>query len=112
MIIELSLTAWLLLGSGIQSTRYLAEHRPVEGGPTVLERWALANASSPGLEDLRAGTPDQAGASVSADERAALATAQRAAGDLERQRAGDLSDREIAIIAITAAVVLLLVILF
>jgi hypothetical protein len=112
MIAELSLTAALLFGAGIEHARHVAEHRPVPGGPTVLERCALEQASARALEGLRAGAPAQAGAGVAADERAALAAAQKAAPDLERQRAGDLTDREVAIIAITAAVILLLIIIF
>jgi hypothetical protein len=112
MILELSLATAIVLGSGVDCIRGLAAQRPVPGGPSTLERWALSAAATPGLEDLRAGAGLQEGALAAKDERAALDAAQQRAGDLDQQRAGDLSDREIAIIAITAAVVLLLVIIF
>jgi hypothetical protein len=112
MITEFSLAAALVLGGGVDSVRAMARHRPTPDGPTVLERWALSAAAANELEALRAGAPAQEGASVAEEERAALEAARKAAGDLEQQSAGDLTDREIAIIAITAAVILLLIIIF
>jgi hypothetical protein len=112
MIRELSLAAAIALGSGVDCILGLAAERPVPGGPSTLERWALSAAATPGLEDLRAGAGTREGALAEVDERVALDAAQQRAVGLDQQRAGDLSDREIAIIAITAAVVLLLVIIF
>jgi hypothetical protein len=113
MIAELTLAASLVLGGGLDAVRSLAEHRPVPHGPTVLERAALECRARTGLEELRAGDPALPGAGADTDERAALDQAQQDAGDLEQQRGGeiDLTEREITIIAITAAAILLLVLI-
>jgi len=114
MINELALAAGLACGGGVDAVRALASHRPAPDGPTVLERMILEARADPALEGLRAGAPVAPANAPAADERAALDRAQRSTQDLERQRAGDLelSDRELTIIAITAAAVLLLVLLF
>ena len=113
MFAELALAAALTLGSGTEVVRALSIWRPTPAGPTALERLVMEARPQVALEELRAGAPAMPASAPTQDERAALDAAQRVAGDLERQRAGDLelSDREIAIVAVTAAAVLLLVIL-
>jgi hypothetical protein len=113
MIAELALAASLAFGGSLQTVHALAEHRPIPGGPTALERAALAARADAGLEALRAGDPALPGTDADADERATLDQAAQDAQDLEQQRAGDLdlSEREITIIVATAAAVLLLVLL-
>lgn len=113
MIAELALAASLAFGSGLDTVRALAEHRPAPHGPTALERAALACRAPSGLEQLRAGDPALPGAGADTDERAALDQARQGAGDLEQLRGGeiDLTEREVTIIAVTAAAVLLLVLI-
>jgi hypothetical protein len=113
MIAELALAASLAFGGGLDAVRTLAVHRGVPHGPTALERAALACRADVGLERLRAGDPALPGTGADADERAALEQAQHDARDLEQLRGGeiDLTQREITIIAVTAAAVLLLVLL-
>jgi hypothetical protein len=113
MIPDLALAAAIAFTGGVDAVRALATDRPEPEGPTTLERIALESRADPLLEQLRAGAPLLAPAAPAADERAALDQAQQDAQDLESQRAGDLdlSDRELAIIAITAGAVLLLVLL-
>ena len=110
MITDLALAAAIAFGGGIDAVRALASDRPEPQGPTTLERLALESRTDPLLEQMRAGAPIAPAAAPGVDERAALDEAQSRAKDLEDQRGGelDLSDRELAIIAITAGALLLL----
>lgn len=91
--------------------------QPVNGaqgrGLEPLERAALATAADPGLPGLRAGgTSERIGFDPS--ERSALARAAAESRQLAGLRAGEvnLSDRDVKVILITAAVIVLLVLIF
>lgn len=84
------------------------------GVPLPLERVAIELRADTEIEALRAGAPGPAGA-LGVVERAALELDQAAAAvELEALRAGDLTltERELTIIGITAAAILLLVLIF
>lgn len=74
------------------------------------EQRALAALEQDGLEPLRAAS-GQAPASLSPDERESLARLAAQNADLSALRAGEISDHELKLILITAAVVVVIAIL-
>jgi hypothetical protein len=87
-------------------------HQPAWTPLAAEEAAILSEVRAAELADLRAGALEET-APLEDAERAALAAAEEEAGELADQRGGDLnlSDREVKIIAITAAAILVLVLI-